>query len=421
VQKKIENKKHLKILFFFPHNPYPPHSGAHIRCLEILRGLVKYNCEVIFLSANVTPETTWDMAGIKSLKDIGIAEVFTYQIGSFDKRIIWFLRKFYSRFHRIPKVNSLIYTPPGMRLWFKKIQKSLKPDIIWMNYSYWDALIDRFGKKDAHLIIDYLDLVSRNYKMQKGVMEHFQRHESFWEPSNDIILNEDFFSGQDYGVDPVELRIITSYDRIVAISQDETNLIKKFENNADIIYIPVTYQPVICNNSYKGSVIFVTGPNRFNLQGLFYFIDKVLPHIIQKCPDFNLWVTGSCCNEVKPVKSVSLIGFVTDLKNYYSDARFALGPVLGGTGQQIKIIEAMAHGLPVVATKYSASTSPIVHGYNGYIAGTAEEFAEYCIKLWQNPELCKEMGNAARQTIRENFSEDMLLKKISDVLNLKEC
>ena len=127
-------------------------------------------------------------------------------------------------------------------------------------------------------------------------------------------------------------------------------------------------------------------------------------------------VTGACCDIVQPSEGIKLAGFVENLSDVYCNSCFAVCPVLGGTGQQIKIIEAMAHGLPVVATKYSASTSPIIHGYNGFIAENADEFGEYCIKLWENRELCRQMGTAARQTIHDNFSDEILLKKLSEVL-----
>ena len=39
------------------------------------------------------------------------------------------------------------------------------------------------------------------------------------------------------------------------------------------------------------------------------------------------------------------------------------------------------------------------------------------MKLWDNPKLCEEMGNAARKTIGENFSEDFLMKKLHEIIN----
>ena len=54
---------------------------------------------------------------------------------------------------------------------------------------------------------------------------------------------------------------------------------------------------------------------------------------------------------VRPAESVTLRGFVNDLDPLLASARFAICPVFGGTGQQIKIVEAIARGLPVVALR----------------------------------------------------------------------
>jgi len=166
------------------------------------------------------------------------------------------------------------------------------------------------------------------------------------------------------------------------------------------------------NNTYTGSAIFVTGPNAFNLQGFFYFFRKVLPAILEREKGFSLDVTGAISSDVKESPGIRLQGFIADLGELYRSARFAVCPVLGGTGQQIKIVEAMAYGLPVVATRYSAKTSPLIHGENGFVADNAREFAEYCVRLWRDPGLCRQMGVAARRTIRENCGE----KKIGNTL-----
>lgn len=411
----INKKTKPKIIFFFPHNPCPPYSGAHIRCLQILKTLIKLNYEIYLLSSTYTSDTKWDNLSLQKLENLGIKKIFIYNKNLLDKIIIWLIKKYYFLICKLPPVNSLIYSPPGMRKWFKNLQKIIKPDIIFMNYVYWDKLINRVNN-NSYLIIDYYDLVSKNRKMQKAIMNYFQKNNLYFELLDDLILNEGFFSEKDYFIDKNELKIITSYNCIFAISQNEKKLIEEYSNKVNIIHIPVMYKPIFCSNSYSGSAIFVTGPNFFNLQGYFYFTKKVLPIIIQTCPNFNLWITGSCCKKIRSEKNISMLGYVPDLENYYCNAKFALIPVLGGTGQQIKIIEAMAHGVPVIVTEYSSKTAPVIHGYNGFIAKDAHSFAEHCIKLWQNPELCQKMGNAARKTIQENFSDEMLLKKISEVL-----
>ena len=69
----------------------------------------------------------------------------------------------------------------------------------------------------------------------------------------------------------------------------------------------------------------------------------------------------------------------------YRTSAFAICPLLAGTGEQVKIVDAMAHGLAVVATRSSASSSPIVDGVNGYVVDSAEEFADRVDRALERP------------------------------------
>ncbi|HEY9703429.1 MAG TPA: glycosyltransferase, partial [Allocoleopsis sp.] len=113
---------------------------------------------------------------------------------------------------------------------------------------------------------------------------------------------------------------------------------------------------------------------------------------------------------------VELSGFVPDLTPVYTHSSFAICPLIGGTGQQVKIVEAMAHGLPVIALINVADSSPIQHGVNGFIANNAQEFAQYCLQLWQDRKLCQTMGIAARKTIYEQFSPQVIKDKLAPIV-----
>jgi glycosyltransferase involved in cell wall biosynthesis len=146
----------------------------------------------------------------------------------------------------------------------------------------------------------------------------------------------------------------------------------------------MTFSPVECSNSYNSDALFCLGPNLFNVQGYYLFLFKLLPLIVKSRPDFRLKVTGHFYGDCKPVTSdeVSFDGFISDLRPVYENARFFLCPVFAGTGQQIKIVEAMAHGLAVVAFRNAADRSPLIHGQNGFIADNVTEFADYVLRLW---------------------------------------
>jgi Glycosyltransferase len=148
-----------------------------------------------------------------------------------------------------------------------------------------------------------------------------------------------------------------------------------------------------------------------------YFVKKVLPRVLRRAPSFLLKVTGSFPFKTPlAAAGVTLSGFVPDLKPVYESARFFVCPVFGGTGQQIKIVEAMAHGLPVVALRFAAERSPVRHEVNGLIADNAEQFAEHTVRLWNDAALCRRLGDAARETVASEFSSDRLTDALSRIL-----
>ena len=415
MQEPVTKLSRKKILFFFPQNPSLPRSGAQVRCLEILSGLAKLGHEVTFLYANPYPERRNNATTEKYLKRIGIQTVFCFQWSLSEYVISGIIRRAYLMFNRIPPLSSRRYIPRRMHSWFRKIQSEYKPDIIWTNYSFSDSLIDGKSGKKSRLIIDYHDFISINHSMAIAVKHCFSRRHPYV-VVNPEVLEESFFTSQTFPLDPVEIGTILKFDTIVAISTVEAEILRRYDKEKKVICLPVTSTAIDLDNTYKGPAIFATGPNAFNLQGFFYFTHRVLPAIQRDAPDFILDVSGSVSGEVSGVPGISLLGFVRNLRDCYRDARFAVCPVLGGTGQQIKIVEAMAHGLPVVATGYASKTSPIIHGENGFVANNVKEFADYCVRLWKDPELCRQMGEAARITVREKFGDNLLRERLSAIL-----
>jgi glycosyltransferase involved in cell wall biosynthesis len=407
----------LKVLFFFPHNPYPPKTGAHKRCLEMLAALRELGCQVTLMSSTLCSETEWDISSIQSLKANWVADISIYKPTRLDYKFISLLRRYYRFTKQKPPVSSVINTPPGMRSWFKKHFHITKPEIIFMNYAYWDCLCR--GKKflSSRKIIDMHDLITLNTAMQEAIKKYLVTPLSHDSKIDALVLQEDFFERLSLEASSEEFSIYNKYDYTIVISSKEIELVKSKTSKTKIAYIPVQQTPYNLNNQYNGRAIFVTGPNLFNIQGYLYFAEKILPLVLQKDSTFLLQVTGASCKDLCPTDGVLLSGFVPSLTETYQMAKFAVCPVFGGTGQQIKIVEAMAHGIPVVATYFAGERSPIIHNENGFIAKNHTEFAEYVLQLWQDRNLCQRLGENARETIATSFSRDSLIKDLSIIIN----
>jgi hypothetical protein len=411
-----------KVTVFFPQNLFPPKSGFHKRGLEIIGGLKEIGCEVTILSSVSTADPEWNSSSIRELKAKLVKDIFIYEPQFLDHKYIEIFERYYKYVNKRPAFNSKLNCPPGMKRWFTQMVQDVSPDAIIMNYAYWDGLIDHRQFNSTCRIIETIDLLTLNLQMWETLQSDLPPMPISLADTKDAMLQEDYYEKLNLSVLPQEFRIYDKYQYTVAISQQEANLIEQNTKKTNVIHIPMTHKTHQISNSYTGPALFPTGPNPFNIQGYLYFVKRVLPLIQKHTSSFRLQVTGYCNDtRVRSEPGVVLSGFVPNLEAVYQSARFVVCPIFGGTGQQVKIVEAMAHGLTVIALRVTAERSPIEHGVNGLVANDAEEFAEHVVRLWNDPELCRQLGRAARDKISRDFSEAQLVNSLSSIMNADLC
>jgi glycosyltransferase involved in cell wall biosynthesis len=81
------------------------------------------------------------------------------------------------------------------------------------------------------------------------------------------------------------------------------------------------------------------------------------------------------------------------------------------------LLEAMSCGCAVVSTATCMIPEVITHGVNGFISNDASELAGYCRMLLDDAELCRKVGEQARQSIVERFSMDRFVRDWNSILN----
>ncbi len=415
VAKEIEQQPPLtptKALVFFPHNPYPACTGAHRRCLEMLSGLRNLGCEIILFSSNLYTDQVWTQQSIDILKSKYGIDTFIYQGTEADIRYLEACRAQ----SQPGQMNWDYFNAPGLTDSFKQIFCQFKPNLVMVNYSLWGRLVAGKEFKSVVKVIDTHDLFTLTMQMFQILTPHFSQQSIDLATIAPEITNEDFFANLALHPEQEEYDICDLYDYTIAISQKECALLTQHTQQTENLYVPMTVDIPAVVNTYTASPLFVISGNCFNLQGATYFIKKVLPLIAESIPDFNLQVVGAGGNRFANIPELDICGFVKDISSLYTYSGFAICPLIGGTGQQVKIVEAMAYGLPVVALINVAETSPIEHGVNGFIAHNAKEFARYTVLLWNDRNLCKQMGESARKTMQKKFSSSSLANNLKEVV-----
>ncbi len=118
---------------------------------------------------------------------------------------------------------------------------------------------------------------------------------------------------------------------------------------------------------------FAYGPNRSALR---FLLEQVMPRVWSALPSTRLTlVGGGLAQPPNDDERICAAGFVEDLGKLYAAADCAVVPLLQGGGSPLKLLEALAFGVAVVATPKAVAGLEVTDGVHCLVAGEAAEFA----------------------------------------------
>jgi len=151
-----------------------------------------------------------------------------------------------------------------------------------------------------------------------------------------------------------------------------------------------------------------------------HFVADILPLIRAARPCMHLRIVGAGeSDDVAAVANdagVHLVGAVPDLGPEYARAALAVVPLRAGSGTRIKILEAFAHGVPVVATPRGAAGLAVSDGEQLLLAESPADFAAACLRLRRDPTLRDRLVRAAGAWVREHHSTATVARILEGLL-----
>jgi glycosyltransferase involved in cell wall biosynthesis len=114
---------------------------------------------------------------------------------------------------------------------------------------------------------------------------------------------------------------------------------------------------------------------------------------------------------------VEVTGFVADLSGVYAAADIAVVPLRAGAGTRIKLLEAFAEGVPVVASSVAAAGLDLRDGVHLLLADGAAETAAAVERLLADPAFARHLAEAAHALVRARYSTTAVLPLVRDFLS----
>lgn len=101
---------------------------------------------------------------------------------------------------------------------------------------------------------------------------------------------------------------------------------------------------------------------------------------------------------------ISVKGEIVDITPVIREVRTMAMPIRSGSGTRLKVLEAMAYGIPVVATAKAVEGIDVVDGVHYLQAETPEEFQQSIELLWATPELERDLRVNGRKLVEAQYS-----------------
>ena len=209
---------------------------------------------------------------------------------------------------------------------------------------------------------------------------------------------------------------VPAFDRVIVCSEADASRLGGQFPGARFAVVPNGYEPPGLAFSRRPSNL---GPLRLLFVGTFGYFPNVdaalflcrgvLP-ALRRSTDREICIDLVGAGGTTALRglvgdpSVRLRGFVEDLAPIYAAADVAVVPVRVGGGTRIKILEAFAHGVPVVTTSLGAEGIDAAEGEHLLFADDAEAFARACLNLKEKPELAAQLAACAAALLVARYS-----------------
>jgi len=211
-------------------------------------------------------------------------------------------------------------------------------------------------------------------------------------------------------------------DRIVTVTDADASLVR---NRFGVPRVDVVDNGI--DRSYFEAVRPEGDPNRIlflgslnwqpNLDAIEWLLDRIFPAVVASAPSGRLSIVGSnppeaLVRKVATLPNVELHADVADVRPYLARCGLMVVPLRIGGGSRIKILEALACGVPVVSTRVGAEGLRIRAQSEFVEADGVEAMTAALVECLRNPGPARAMAQRGRRLVLDQYDWDRLADQL---------
>lgn len=232
----------------------------------------------------------------------------------------------------------------------------------------------------------------------------------------------------------LELGRTRRYERLLSHAFDRTLVTSPVDAAAlmSLSSVPLVSSPFVLPNGvdlayfcpsdglpHRPEVVFIGKMSyHANVTAALYLAREIMPLVWRHRPDVHLTLVGSRPpSSVRALagKSVTVTGYVRDVRPFLYSAAVAVAPMPYGAGIQNKVLEAMACACPVVATPQAVSALAAQPGRHLLVGQGPEQLAAHILYLLEHPGETEAIGRAGRAYVEQHHDWQVVVRRLENL------
>ena len=213
--------------------------------------------------------------------------------------------------------------------------------------------------------------------------------------------------------------------RVVAVSAEDAALARRWYgiDNVDVVDngVDVSYFCNVRPRDGSRAILYLGALDwRPNLDALDLLLGEIFPNVHRRLPDARLVIVGRnpparLRQRVEAMPGVELHADVPDVRPFMESSAVMAVPLRIGGGSRLKILEALAAGLPVVSTRIGAEGLAIRPGQDFTLADTAGDMADRLVECLSTPAPYRRQAQEGRGIVASRYDWSTLSDRLERV------
>lgn len=228
-----------------------------------------------------------------------------------------------------------------------------------------------------------------------------------------------------------ECHLARRFDGVAIISEAEAALFRGFCPDGEVAVVPNGVDADHFRPRHTprdpATVMFMGAMDyRPNVEGILWFHRAVWPHVLRARPEARLLIVGPRPTDAVRAlddlasgsrKTNTLVtGYVDDVREVLGRATVSVAPLHIARGVQNKVLEAMAAGLPVIATSAAHEGITAEPGRDLLVEDEAEEFAGAVARLLDDDAFRERIARNGRDAVVRSHAWDAFAGRMEDLI-----